>query len=228
MKRRRLVWIYASIASFAFFFLASFLIESWKNPTSGAFWHVAALVGSIIVAAGWIVTSENTVRNNARQHTIAVILDYDKSERRDRNWITILKYLPGADDVLGPPSVSQLPADHEIYKVIDSELDYVEFIALGILSETFDRDMAKSAFHADFITLFQTASPYVDYVRADDAEVWEAFCQVCSTWNVKPLVASPKRFTENSKPVLGHYLGIGAMIYYLLARSAKKITKDQK
>jgi hypothetical protein len=173
MQRNLLTRIYGAIGLFALAFLIAFALEAWRYPSSGAYWHIAALIGSIIIAAGWIVTSENTVKNNARQHTITVILDYDRNPQHDKNWAVIIKYLPGADDILGPPTASGIPDDHALYKAVNGELDYLEFIALGVLSEVFDNDMIKSAFQVDFITLYQTAKPYIDYERQTDGEIWD-------------------------------------------------------
>lgn len=197
MQHKLLTRIYVAIAVFALVFLIGFGLEAWRNPSTGAYWHVAALIGSIIIAAGWIVTSENTVRNNARQHTITVILDYDKNPQHDRNWKIIVRYLPGADDVLGPPLTSGLPEDHELYSAVDAETDYLEFIALGVLNEVFDDVMIKSAFQVDVMTLYQTAKPYIDYTREEDVDVWDAFCRLAPEWDAKPPVAAPKMFATN-------------------------------
>ncbi len=185
MRRKLLVKIYFGIGLFALVFLALFALEAWRNPSAGAYWHIAALIGSIIIAAGWIVTSENTVKNNARQHTITVILDYDRNVQHDKNWDVIIRYVPGANDILGAPEEVGLTPDHELYRAVDRELDFLEFIALGVLNEVLDNPMTKSAFQVDFQILYKTAKPYMDWVRQDDSEVWEAFYKLAVLWEPK-------------------------------------------
>lgn len=184
MRRATLNAIYFYIAVVALAALAAFLLEAWRNPASGAYWHVAALVGSIIVAAGWIVTSENTVRNNARQHTIAVLLKHDEEDANKR-WKLINQALPG-DSVLGMDCmlIETKQTWAELYDAVDLQINTYEFIAMGIVEEVFDEPMMLNTYRNDFLSMYNLAEPYIANARAgvNSTDVWDNFCEVCVKW----------------------------------------------
>jgi hypothetical protein len=86
-----------------------------------------------------------------------------------------------------------LAGAHELYSAVDAELDYLEFIALGVTNEVFDYDMIKNAFEADFINLYETTTPYISYTREGNEEVWSSFCVLAPKWGAEPTTALPKK-----------------------------------
>lgn len=188
MPRKQLYFIYAVIALFAMAFLALFSIEAWRDPTTGSYWHIATLVGSMLVAAGWIVTSENTMRNHARANAVGAISEYERSEAGKKNWEEIERCFPGVDDVLSLPGSSPEFSSEERkpYLAVTQELNRFGHVAMGVLNEVFDEGLIRNSMYGDFEALYRVGKPYIEYTRRfDGQDVWENFCTVCVRWGIQ-------------------------------------------
>lgn len=214
MPRETLNGTYLIISTVALLALVLFVAEAWRNPTAGAYWHVAALVGSIIVAAGWIVTSENTVRNNARQHTIAVLLKHDGEESKTR-WKIINDALPGSATLgIDCMLIETKKPWGELYDAVDTELNLYEFVAVGVIKEVFDEPIMRNSYRKDFLDVFHMAEPYIADVTSKDNEgdVWNNYSALCAKWG--PSLTN--KYVQNQEKAAIFFLGFAFFMAILL------------
>jgi hypothetical protein len=157
-----------------------FISEGW--PDKG--YYAAPIIGSLIVSIGWIVTSENTIRNSQKDQTIKIVTATNHNHKAD--WGIVYRYLPGADDVLALPGESSVYPDakHELYTAVDALLNDFDFIAVGALSGVYDRPLLENSLEPDFSTLYGLARRYIRYTQEseDDFEIWRPFCTLSERW----------------------------------------------
>jgi hypothetical protein len=173
--------IYSTIILTGVIFTVWFVAEGWHDHDSA---RAAPVIGALLVAIGWMVTSENTIQNSARDHTIRVLLDY-QSDESVKLWKTIRTFvprptalkLPGESDGYGEP-------DHEVFQAVDKQLDAYDFIALGVRFGVYNDSMLESALRPNFFDLYNLAGNYITYTRTltGDQEVWAEFTSLCLNW----------------------------------------------
>jgi hypothetical protein len=164
---------------------------SWPNHS----YYAAPVIGSLIVALGWIVASENTIRNSQHDQTIKAILSL-KGPENERCWKLILKDLPGANDVLALPDSGLIYSEsNRLYDAVDNLLNEFDFIALGARKGVYDRRMLRSALENDFITLYDLAANYISHTQRveGDGEIWLDFCRLSTSWKKSAERTSTRR-----------------------------------
>jgi hypothetical protein len=185
MSRKWLWPIYAGIIMLAVFAMKWMLPEANQ---SGNYWHLAALIGSFLVTIGWIVSSENTVRNAQSQHSVKIVLHYNDDKLGQDHRATILQYLPNDDMVLRPGG-SIPPYDSEqnpLYIAVDYELNAFEFISVATLKEVLDEDLIKESFRQQFLFFYKMTKPYIEHTQGKYGKsVWRYFCKLCNKWERK-------------------------------------------
>jgi hypothetical protein len=65
-----------------------------NSDADGNLWHVAPFYGSALPTVGWVFSSELSVKNSKRQHTITLVTQHTSDPQRIKNRDVILKYLP--------------------------------------------------------------------------------------------------------------------------------------
>jgi Domain of unknown function (DUF4760) len=157
----------------------------------------------LIVAIGWIVTSENTIRNSQRDQTIKIVTSTNHTHKAE--WAIVYKYLPGADDVLALPGESSnyLDRKHELYAAVDDLLNDFDFVAVGALCGVYDRTMLRNNLEPDFTTLYDLARRYIRYTQEseDDFEIWRPFCRLSENWRKASDRESQRRKRNFSRAV---------------------------
>lgn len=193
MPRRLLFPIYA-VAFFGSIAALIFLAYPWPHypqSTPAVDWHgaVAALIGSLIVAIGWIVSSENTVRNAQRQHTITVMLKFEYDAEAQKRHETFRKYLPDPQMRVQPGDAIRDfndPQAHELLAAVRADLNFMEFIAVGVQCEALDRRMVKKSLRLSFLFTSWRYRPYMDHQqRTRDADIWKAYRTLAEEWGAK-------------------------------------------
>lgn len=103
--------------------------EGWSKTV----YFAAPIIGSLLVATGWIVTSLNTITNNEREHTLRVLSDYHRDNEIKSRWNTIYHYLDNSIILKPPGKEADYPSDHEIYDAAFEQLNACEYIAVGAM-----------------------------------------------------------------------------------------------
>ncbi len=159
-----------------------------QSESPHQYWHIATLVGSLIIAIGWIVASGNTVRNAQRQHAITISLAYEYDAKSAERRKTIRRYLATGRTQLIPSQGSDPPIPpysevaHELYEAVDYELNFMDFIANGVLSETLDNTLIRNGMQSQFFYRYYQAKPYVQAVRRQNRRIWSSFVEICDEW----------------------------------------------
>jgi hypothetical protein len=162
---------------------ATILFAAEGRPDS--YYRAAPILGSLLVAVGWMVTSLNAITNAETEHTLNLIsqraANAESKSRRDK----IYKCFPNDDDVLPLPGESrEYPKDDEIYDVVFNEINTSEYIALGALRGVYDNQMLRNEVESSFLKLNTLGKRYIPYIREtfNDAEIWEYFTELCDKW----------------------------------------------
>jgi hypothetical protein len=161
------------------------------NNNKIGYWHLAPLIGSIIVAIGWIVTTQTMIKTNMRQHTITVMLHYDSAYANQKLGEVIIEHLPTPDDLVVPGD--KIPPygteTDKFYRALDFELNRFDFMATGINSGVFDEGLIRRTLNSKFLYYYRCARPYIDYVQGTykNKRIWGAFCAICEKWKATPL-----------------------------------------
>lgn len=164
-----------------------FIDEGWPDKC----YYAAPVIGALLVAVGWMVTSLNTVANNEKEHTLDLIATRRADEKSDERWKLIRHHFPRVDDVLEPrknnPSYA---SDDELYSAVDKELNDGEFIAVGAFRGVYDNAMLRNELELQFFKLQKVAELYISDVRARDKddEIWICFSKLCADWRRGPLL----------------------------------------
>ena len=157
----------------------------------------APVIGSLLVAVGWIVTSLNTITNNERTHTVQLLAAYQRDKETQGRWKIIEEYLP-AGTILSPAGVgADYPSDHEIYDAVFEQLNECEYIAIGAMKGVYDNAMLKNDLEDRFVDLYRSVEGYIRAAQAEEGEpeIWEWYCKLCRRW----IDERDKRFGQ------GHY-----------------------
>src|SRR5437870_1194394 len=105
--------IYAIVGLVAF---AALGFAIWDSGSGHDYAEVMPFAGAMLVATGWMVTNEISVRNSRRQHTITMISDYMLRAERIRDSETIRKYLPKTTSLIS--EINNLNYDDETHELL--------------------------------------------------------------------------------------------------------------
>jgi hypothetical protein len=152
-------------------------------------YYAAPVLGALLVAVGWMVTSVNTTKNSERDHTLKLIASRSADKEIDRRKTHIHRYFPGATDTLPlPGELAEYPKEHEVYSMVFKEINASEYIAWGYLRGVYDKEMLRNEVEIWFLKLHVLSQTYIPFIRQSfgDDEIWASFCKVCLKWSPKP------------------------------------------
>ncbi len=168
-----------------------FISEGWPR----ACYIAAPIIGSLLVAFGWIVTSENFIKHNKRDQVLKNLTD--SRGQNQKRWDLIYGYLPDPSDTLPLPgeSTAYPNANHELYKTVDDLLNDFDFLAFGAEEGVYDERLLRAAMEPDFSLLYSTAERYIKYTQESqhDPEIWAPFCRVTKRWESDSSKTSQRR-----------------------------------
>ena len=159
-----------------------FIDEGWPDKC----YYAAPVLGALLVAVGWMVTSLNTASNNEKEHTLDLIARRRADEKSEKRWELIHQYFPGQDDVLEPrKNKPSYASNDDLYLAVHKELDDGEFIAVGALRSVYDDTMLRNELELQFLKLYKVAELYIPDIqeRDKDKEIWICFCKLCRNWS---------------------------------------------
>jgi hypothetical protein len=154
--------------------------DLWGDPHQE--WQITVLLGSSLIVLGWIFTNEMAIHNSRKQHTINLITQLVTSSQRVRDMRTIRRSLPNRTK-LTPTVFNYTDEAHPLAQAIDRELNFLEFIAIGINSGDLEDRMAKRMLAGMMIFFVTQVRDYIDFWRARDSETWEDACGLVDRWN---------------------------------------------
>jgi Domain of unknown function (DUF4760) len=168
------------IILFGIAFAIWFGAEGWSKTV----YYAAPIIGSLLVATGWIVTSLNTITNNEREHTLRALSEYHRDQEIKTRWKIIYNYL-GSGEILKPSGKNaDYPSDHEIYDAVFEQLNACEYIAVGAMKGVYDNAMLKNDLEEEFVDFYKSVKDYIQAAQAEanDFEIWEWYCKLCERW----------------------------------------------
>ena len=145
-------------------------------------WHPTLFVGSALLVTGWIVTNETTNRNHRRQHTITLISDYMVDAVRLKDRIVIKRHLPRQTYSLREAIVDFDEEGSALLQAVDRELNFFEFVAIGLETDDLDRGIVDRALRGNGIAYYRQMEAYIDHWRERDKTTWEHFARLYERW----------------------------------------------
>jgi hypothetical protein len=181
---------------------AWFVVEGLSASPTNA-WHAAPVIGSLLVAVGWMVTSLNVIRNRELEYTLRILADYRVSPESKTRWEIINGFLETKQTLSLKGN-----EDEPISGAVDGELNDYEFIASGAVRGIYDEAMLKYELGSDFLLLYRLAERYIQEFQADndDTEIWEYFCKLCKKW-----IAEVETATDHSEKLAELFLCAAAL-----------------
>ncbi|HKX09042.1 MAG TPA: DUF4760 domain-containing protein [Stellaceae bacterium] len=157
--------------------------DLWGDPHQE--WQITVLLGSSLIVLGWIFTNEMAIYNSRKQHTISLITQLVTSGQRVRDMKTIRKSLPRRAPVT-QTAFDYTDEAHPLAQAIDRELNFLEFIAIGVNSGDLEETMTKKMLSGVVIFFVGQVRDYIDFWRRRDRETWQELCALYDRWNGPP------------------------------------------
>lgn len=150
----------------------------------GRYAQVMSFAGAMLVAAGWMVTNEVAIRNSRRQHTITLISDYMIRRERLEDKRTIRRYVPKSNiSVSTVGGFSYADETHELAIAIDRELNFFEFVAVGLENGDLDPKISYETIRGILCPFIKQVRPYIDHWQTLDSEIWEHATALADRWD---------------------------------------------
>jgi hypothetical protein len=130
-----------------------------------------SFAGAMLVASGWIVTNEISIRNLRKQHTISLLSDFLIRKERLEDRKLIKKMLPKFALITTVTGVSFDDDNSDLLQAIDRELNFYEFVAVGLENGDLDPYITYSTVRGLMVGFVKQVEAYIDYWRARDAEI---------------------------------------------------------
>lgn len=140
-------------------------------------------IGPALLTIGWMVSCEIAIRNSRRQHTISVLLQHAFDKHRQENREKIRKLVPNSKSKLtasGGPDFDD-EKDPSLF-AIDLELNFWDFIAIGIFQGDLDEAMLRRALRSQLRTAFYQYEDYIDHWRKDNDKIWIDLVKLHKRW----------------------------------------------
>ena len=181
VEMRRRHFVYLAVVVVAALVLYPLLQETIRQ--GGEIWHAAPFLGSMLIAIGWIVTSEANIRSSKRQNTIMLITQHLLDNNRTKNRTTIRKTLPTYETNFTPQMVSFDDEDHELIKALDIELNFYEFIAAAARRDDLDEKLLKVCLRGMFTHFHKQCSDYIKHWQTKNSDTWSQMDWMRRKWD---------------------------------------------
>lgn len=163
--------LYILVLSIGVLTLVVLIQTAGPNETAGI--RISTFLGSILIVVGWIVTNENTINNSRKQHTISLLTEYMHSGQRLLDKNTIKKRLRTYDTRLTPDMADFADENNELLKAIDRELNFMEFLSVGVFRGDLDDAMVRQCMKTIIIAFVGQCEDYVGFWAAKNASTWQ-------------------------------------------------------
>jgi Domain of unknown function (DUF4760) len=179
-RMRRRFWVYLAVGVAVTAVLYPLFQEVFES--GGKLWNAAPFLGSILVTIGWIVTTEANIGNSRRQHTITLITQHAFDPTRAANRDIIKQTLPTYRTKLTATMADFTDETLPLLKAIDLELNFYEFLALGMTSGDLDERLIHRSLRGQFVNFYQQMEAYIDFWRAKDRRTWIGLATMYTRW----------------------------------------------
>lgn len=173
--------VYLGVGTIA---LAALAFDAYDITSHGyPEWQLTTFLGSIIIALGWVVTNEISLNNSRKQHTISLLTNLMNNERRIQDKAVINAILPP----YGSPITASM-ADYEkstdpFIQAIDRELNFYEFIAVGLDSGDLDPIISKRFLEVLVPNFVEQMTDYIEFWQKKDARIWKYVIELSKAWS---------------------------------------------
>jgi len=178
---RRRFWLYLAVGA-----LGATVLGALVRETAGASDQIARLapfLGYILITIGWIVTSEVNIGNSRRQHTITLITQHAFDPQRAANRDVIKRTLPNYRTKLHADTVIDFDDETSgLLKAIDLELNFYEFLAVGVVSGNLDESLIKQSLGSQFAAFYVQVEEYVAHWRRKNDKTWRELSRMYTRW----------------------------------------------
>jgi hypothetical protein len=174
-------WFYFAILVLSLVFFGWLYDDTIRNH-EGEMWRLGVFFGSILVTIGWIVTNEFSIRNSRKQHTITLITTYFTNAQRIEDKKVIHKYLPTYRSKLTAEIVRFDAESHELLVAIDRELNFFEFLAIGVNRNDLDEALLRDCMENILCNSYEQAQLYIAHWRGIDPTTWERLAALYAKW----------------------------------------------
>ncbi len=177
---------YAAYGSVVVLAILALIYDAYPRDTGTGnpnHWLITTFLGPIIVALGWIVTNEISLNNSRKQHTIKLVTDLMNNERHIQDRKIINEKLPPYGRPITPDMVDYENATDELIPAIDRELNFYEFIAVGLDAGDLDPVIAERFLVVAVPTFVTQMHGYIRHWQAKDERIWKYLIDLANKWS---------------------------------------------
>lgn len=181
-----IAWLAVATVSFV---LTRMWVEAADSKPPYA--QIAVLLGVVLGTAGWIVSSESSIRIARKKHTIDLVADY---LFRNSQLVLDKKCLAHALGVSGrvtPKLVDYDDSASEIVQALDRLTNFAEFLAAAILSNEIDEPLAKDMLRPMICHNYVAHEDYILHWRRKNPNTWRRYADLYVRWRM-PSDPNPK------------------------------------
>ena len=179
-RMRHRFWIYLIVGVAAAAVLGSLYQEIIKQD--GKVWNAAPFLGSLLITIGWIVTSEVAIGNSRRQHTITLITQHAFDVTRAANRDIIKLTLPSYQSKLMASMADFADETLPLLKAIDLELNFYEFLAVGVVRGDLDEQLIRRSLQSQFMNFYLQAEDYIIFWQSRNKATWSELSAMYTRW----------------------------------------------
>ena len=169
-KLRRRYLAYVAVGILTYFLSFYFIRLGYENRAN--LLGVAPFLGSLLLTVGWIVSNEISLSNARKQHTIKLMTDYMFTATRIEDRKTIKGKLSSYKQKLTPGVVSFTSEADDFLQAVDRELNFFEFLAIGLDTGDLDPDVAKRSLLHLLCTFYEQTEEYLDFWHGEAPGTW--------------------------------------------------------
>ena len=180
---RKRHYVYLAVAAVAYYLLYYIGRNAIEKDE---LWRASIFIGTIFVTIGWIVTNEISLINSRKQHTINLITDYMINTQRIYDKRMIRRYLPAYTTKLTAGIVSFDDEAHELCEAVDRELNFFEFIAIGLETGDLDLDISTRSIKTLMCSFCRQTEDYINHWQDKEPTTWEHMVALWKKWGDNP------------------------------------------
>jgi hypothetical protein len=171
--------VYAGVSVIALVALGFDIINNvWGDQKQ---WQITIFLGSMLIAAGWVVTNEVTIRNSRKQHTINLITTLMTNQKRIEDKEKIREKLPRSQRL--NRTILDYDAENDpLAQAIDRELNFYEFIAIGLATGDLDENIARRMLDGLLTNCVWQVEDYILHWRSKNKTTWEDVSELYKRW----------------------------------------------
>jgi len=177
--------------------------------------HYIWTFGILFATLGWIITVKNNIRLSRRQHTMNVLVQHSFSNESRKHISVLLAVFPGSKNLLTKKDVQSLfdaseedgmgnyyigskdtPTLKAVYTSVLEQLNYYEFLAVGIKSGDLDVIVMKDFYRGILCNYCDKTYRFIKQWNEENPKVFENLIELYKAW--KPSKTFPVLGTDQT------------------------------